>query len=163
MSNPSPNLSPNSSGSPITNLSSALYQTVVELPYRSLTTPRQRDLSADRQDKSPAETMPEADKKSLKNGGQFTGPISDEFYKLYTSPASVSSVLAEDPSLSPGDAWTKLYGHLPGKLSVSHAIHHAGRYAPSEDDLKKAAECGHWGPTQPSELFLKVSGIVTTA
>lgn len=155
-----PRSNPNSSGTPIVNVGSVLYQTAVELPYRSLTTPRQRDLSAgrDKSTKPSADTMLDsADKKKLKNGGQFTGPISDEFYKLYTSPQSVSSVLAEDPPLSPGEAWTKLYGHLPAKLSGARAIHHAGKYEHSEDDLKKAAECGHWGPTQPSELFLKVS------
>lgn len=97
--------------------------------------------------------------RSLKDGGQFCGPISDEFYKLFTSPESVSSLLARNPSISPGDAWHTLYRHHVGKkLSGPHSIHHAGKHTPSPDDLHKAAACGRWGPTQPSELFLTVSG-----
>lgn len=146
---------PNDSGKPVQNLGSAVYQTFVELPYRSLTTPRQKPLA---KDKSIAEEkMPGDSPQGLKEGGQFTGPISDEFYKLYTSPESVSSVLAHDPSISPGDAWKKLYGHHAGKPKGPHSIHHAGKHTPTDEEgLRKAAECGHWGPTQPSQLFLQM-------
>lgn len=96
--------------------------------------------------------------RSLKNGGQFVGPISDGFYKLFTSPETVSSLLARDPTISPGDAWHTLYrNHIGGKLSGPNSIHHAGKHTPTSEDLQKAASCGRWGPTQPSELFLTVS------
>lgn len=146
----------NSSGKPVQNLGSAVYQTFVELPYRAVTTPRHRKPPKDNE----IGKMADEGKHSLKNGGQFTGPISDHFYKLFTSPESVSSVLAENPSMSPGDAWHKLYSHHTGKPSGPHSIHQAGKHTPAGEELKKAAECGHWGPTQPSELFLKVSQAV---
>lgn len=143
----------NSSGKPVQNLGSAVYQIFVELPYSAVTTPRRRKPPKD----NGTDKMAEEGERSLKNGGQFTGPISDRFYKLFTSPESVSSVLAENPSMSPGEAWDKLYSHHVGKPSGPHSIHHAGKHTPTEEGLNKAAECGHWGPTQPSELFLKVS------
>lgn len=147
--------SPNASGKPVQNLGSAVYQTFVELPYRSLTTPRQRPLSNDKN--GAQHKMPEKSPTGLKDGGQFTGPISDDFLKLYTSPESVSSVLAKDTSISPGDAWKKLYGHHAGKPKGPHSIHHAGKHTPSDEEgLTRAAECGHWGPTQPSRLFLQM-------
>jgi hypothetical protein len=83
--------------------------------------------------------------------------ISDKVYKLCTSSESVSALLAQDPTLAPGDAWKQLYGgHLAGqKESESTARVH--RDTITQDDLKRALECGNWGPTQPSELFLRVS------
>lgn len=96
--------------------------------------------------------------RSLKDGAQFAGPISDDFYKLFNSEETVSALLARNPSVSPGDAWDTLYKHHVGKkLSGPHSIHHAGKRTPTEDDLQKAATCGRWGPTQPSKLFLTVS------
>lgn len=132
------------------NLGSAVYQTLVELPYRSITVPRQRD------SKKEDEKMTGQLDDDANDGCQFTSPISDKFYELFTSSESVSAVLANDPSMSPGDAWKKLYGHHVGKLSGPHSINHAGKHVPSENELKRAAECGHWGPTQPSPLFLTV-------
>lgn len=142
----SPTTSNNKSTSPVHNLGSATYQTFVELPYRAVTVPRQRD-----------NKMSEQTDRDVKDGCQFIGPIDDKFHALFTSPESVSTILAKDPSISPGDAWDKLYGHHIKKLSASpHSVDHAGKHPPSEDELKKTAECGHWGPTQPSQLFLTV-------
>ncbi|PSS00652.1 hypothetical protein BD289DRAFT_458445 [Coniella lustricola] len=73
-------------------------------------------------------------------------------FKLFISPESVSSELAQDPSLTPGEAWKKLYGHHNGQRSRQHL----DRYERENDHLERAAECGHWGPTQPSPLFLKI-------
>lgn len=136
------------------NLGSAAYQTLVELPYRSVTVPRQKNLyNKERQDEKMAGQFElESD-----DGCQFASPISDKFYHLFTSNNSVSSLLALDPTMSPGDAWHKLYGHHAGKLSSPHSIDHAGKHVPSPHELKRAADCGHWGPTQPSQLFLTVS------
>lgn len=84
------------------------------------------------------------------------GHISDRVVELCTSTSSVSALMAEDPSRTPGDAWDLLYGkwksekapdndHLKGSLDLDW-----------QDELERAARCGKWGPTQPSELFLKV-------
>ncbi|KAK2067230.1 hypothetical protein P8C59_000988 [Phyllachora maydis] len=65
--------------------------------------------------------------------------VSDRLAALCTSADSVSSLLAADPTLAPGEAWKRLYGD------------HAGRVALA---LEQAARCGKWGPTRPSDLFL---------
>jgi hypothetical protein len=82
--------------------------------------------------------------------------ISEKVYKLCTGKESVSSLLAKDPTLAPGDAWKQLFGgHNAGeKESQSTAEAHRDDVTP--DDLKRAYECGNWGPTKPSELFLRV-------
>lgn len=83
--------------------------------------------------------------------------ISDKVYKLCTSPETVSSLLAKDPTLAPGEAWKKLYGgHTVGEKEGNGAAR-ARRDQATLEDLKRAAECGKWGTTEPSELFLRVS------
>ena len=86
--------------------------------------------------------------------------ISDKAYKLCTSQESVSALLANDPNMAPADAWKKLYGgHLAGeKESKSVAKEHRDTITP--EDLQRAYECGHWGPTRPSDLFLRVSTVM---
>lgn len=85
--------------------------------------------------------------------------ISDKVYKLCKSKESVSALLAKDPTMAPGEAWKKLFGgHSAGeKESKSTAIAHHHKITP--EDLKRALECGNWGPTQPSELFLRVGAL----
>ncbi|POS78376.1 hypothetical protein DHEL01_v203230 [Diaporthe helianthi] len=87
---------------------------------------------------------------------EFTSPVSDELLKLLTSPDSVSTLLAQNPSLSPGEAWMNLYAHHIGKLGKRRPTDDSGKRLASEEALHKAAEAGHWGPTQPSELFLRI-------
>jgi len=89
--------------------------------------------------------------------------FSDQVYKLCTSDESVSSVLAADPKLAPGDAWKKLYGHHAGRPKSAHAADDAGKGAVSQEALDRAAKCGKWGPTQPSDLFLRVTWQPTAA
>lgn len=122
--------------------------------YRSITVPGQKHLNnKPRQD----EKMDGQLDHDCDDGCQFSSPISDKFYDLFTSNENVSSLLALDPTMNPGDAWHKLYGHHAGKPSGKHSVDHAGKHAPSLQELKRAADCGHWGPTQPSKLFLTVS------
>lgn len=82
--------------------------------------------------------------------------ISDKVYALCTSSESVSDLLAKDPTLAPEDAWKKLFGDnwAGEKESVSTAK--ANRDEITSEDLKRARECGKWGPTEPSDLFLRV-------
>lgn len=83
--------------------------------------------------------------------------ISERVYKLCTNPESVSALLAKDPTMAPGDAWKKLYGHhLPGE-HASKSKSEALRDEITPEDLKRTKECGNWGPTEPSETFLRVS------
>lgn len=138
----------------IGSVGDAAYQTFVEFPYRALTTPRLAELPAkDEKDMGKSHEKTERHVQDQK----FTSPISDQLLKLLTSPDSVSTLLAQDPSLTPGEAWKKLYGHHVGKLGDSPSIDEIGKHLASEEALHRAAEAGHWGPTQPSELFLRVS------
>jgi hypothetical protein len=66
-------------------------------------------------------------------------------------------MLAADPTMAPGDAWKKLYGHHASGENESTATAKAHRDNLTAEDLKRAFECGNWGPTKPSELFLRVS------
>ncbi|KAL2022871.1 hypothetical protein VTK56DRAFT_4402 [Thermocarpiscus australiensis] len=79
--------------------------------------------------------------------------ISDRIIRLCTSEQSVSSLLAEDPSLAPGDAWERLYG---AKTAAAEDSESTGSESPNPDELERAARCGKWGPTTPSELFLRI-------
>ena len=96
----------------------------------------------------------------------MTDRVSDQVIRLCTSSESVSSLVAEDPALAPGDAWERLYGAHALKAAVkseqrksaggeNHEAHPA-----NQPDLERAARCGKWGPTKPSELFLRVCTIL---
>jgi hypothetical protein len=129
-----------------------LFQLYVIFPYSALTIRRHSHLPPRRLTTGKTASQP----KLLSAEGSAATMISDKVYKVCTSPESVSSLLAKDPTLAPGEAWKKLYGqHAAGeKESKSTARAHRDEITP--EDLKRAAECGKWGPTQPSELFLRV-------
>jgi len=79
--------------------------------------------------------------------------IPQTVYDLCQSKETVSSLLAQDPTLTPAKAAKKLYGH--GETGLSDHKH--ARYTPaSAEDLQRAFECGNWGPTRPSDFFLQV-------
>lgn len=80
--------------------------------------------------------------------------ISDHVYKLCTTPESVSSLLAQDPKLSPGEAAKRLYH--PEGIRISEPGLPKSRTPASAEELQRAYECGKWGPTKPSELFLRI-------
>ncbi|KAG4025551.1 hypothetical protein MFRU_055g00240 [Monilinia fructicola] len=127
-------------------------QVFVIFPYSALTIQRQRELIP--KDKPSIKDTARLEKthSSRKPGAM----ISDKVYKLCTSKETVSSLLAKDPTMAPGDAWKQLYGgHAAGeKESKNEARRHRDTATP--EDLQRALECGNWGPTQPSELFLKM-------
>lgn len=120
-------------------------QFFVIFPYSALTIQRQRLLLA----KDYTEASVSSKKQKIM--------ISDKVYELCTGTESVSGLLAKDPTLAPQDAWKMLYKEDPigEKESVSTAK--ANRDEITPEDLKRARECGKWGPTEPSDLFLRVS------
>lgn len=127
-----------------------LFQLCVVFPYNALTIRRQSRLPLFPTD---AETRRQP---GLPSAQYNAAMISDKVYKLCTSPESVSSLLAKDPTLTPGEAWKKLYdGHAAWEKDSKDTAR-AHRDQIITEDLKRAAECGKWGPTQPSELFLRV-------
>ena len=79
--------------------------------------------------------------------------ITARVYRLCHANMTVTAELARDPSQVPSKVFHDLYeGHdseNPGsELKV---------VTDEEDALRRAAECGNWGVSQPSELFLKVN------
>ena len=123
-----------------------LIQIFIIFPYSAITIPQQRQLP---QPRKPITA-------TLEPRREATAMISDKVYKLCTSKESVSAHLAADPTLAPGDAWKKLYGGHAAGEKESKATAKAQRDDITPEDLKRALECGKWGPTQPSELFLRV-------
>ncbi|KPM46518.1 hypothetical protein AK830_g42 [Neonectria ditissima] len=78
--------------------------------------------------------------------------ISDSVYQLCQETESVSSLLAKKPTAALGDIVHELYGHRPKNLR--HSVDES-RTASSPEELEMAFQCGRWGPTRPSPLFLQ--------
>jgi hypothetical protein len=85
--------------------------------------------------------------------------VSQHVVDLCQATETVSSVLAKDPSQSPGDIIKKLYGHHEHGLhhNTSHQNHTPPPSPPNEtiNTVDKALQCGHWGSAVPSQLFLQ--------
>ena len=83
--------------------------------------------------------------------------IPPNVYDLCRSGKSVSSTvsaeLARNPSETPGKASKRLFGVDLEENMLGERIK-----APEEgsDDLQQALECGKWGKSRPSDLFLRV-------
>nr|GAT53340.1 predicted protein [Mycena chlorophos] len=79
--------------------------------------------------------------------------IPPHLYKFFKSDETVSSLIRKNPKMSPGEAWKKLYGHLPSKATAGPPEHKPL----TEEDVEQARKCGNWGTgAQPSDLFLKM-------
>ena len=80
--------------------------------------------------------------------------VSENVVKLCQAAEVVSSVLGKDPTAAPGDIVKQLYG---SKKDVHSQLDgHPPVLAPEQ--LEIVRQCGRWGPTQPSPLFLQVFG-----
>jgi len=82
--------------------------------------------------------------------------VSDRVYELCHEVRTVSSEMAKNPTAAPGNVYRSLYNHLEGDKSTEDERDHKKEI--SKPDLKRAEECGQWGPTRPSVLFLQVCG-----
>ena len=69
----------------------------------------------------------------------------------------MSGLLAKDPTLAPQDAWKQLYRESPIGEEESVSTAKANRDGITPEELQRARDCGKWGPTEPSDLFLRVS------
>ena len=79
--------------------------------------------------------------------------LPERVYQLCHSSKTVSSELARDPNQAPTKVFHKLYSNDHAKEDASEVEDGVDGH----DCLQKALECGNWGPTKPSNLFLKVS------
>ena len=80
--------------------------------------------------------------------------LSQKVIELCHQAQTVSSELARDPTLAPGDIARKLYGEDRG--DHDELLKHIHRPKASAEDLEQAYACGSWGNTRPSDLFLQV-------
>ncbi|OTA79958.1 hypothetical protein M434DRAFT_401971 [Hypoxylon sp. CO27-5] len=93
------------------------------------------------------------------NSDESPYKISERLYELCSSSKSVSSLLAEDPSLSPGEAWEKLFNQHDHNLTsygCKGDIRDIGKGPVNPKELHKARSCGKWGSQEPSDLFLRI-------
>jgi hypothetical protein len=81
--------------------------------------------------------------------------IPDHVYNICQSKITVSSELAKNPTQPPGEILRRLFPHS----TVSGRIddHLKPKPVSASEDLEKAYQCGDWGKTRPSDLFLKVT------
>ncbi|KAL7946719.1 hypothetical protein V8C42DRAFT_318628 [Trichoderma barbatum] len=78
--------------------------------------------------------------------------VSEHVLGLCRTPNTVSSLLAKSPTEGPGAIAKRLYGHYERDLRRSPDD---DRPLPSAQILDLALQCGRWGPTKPSPLFLQ--------
>lgn len=83
--------------------------------------------------------------------------ISKRLRALCQPSKTVSSALAEDPSLAPSEAWRKLFAHHECERHSKGEFREIGKDSLHPNDLERAKDCGRWGPQEPSDLFLRVS------
>lgn len=126
-------------------------QLFVIFPYNALTTPRHGPL------RSPKKISSKSARANDDTNRSNPKMVSDGLHKLCTNKESVSALLAEDPTIAPGDAWKRLYGsYVPTVKNAAVLDRDSKEHSVRAEDLQRIAECGNWGPSQPSELFLKV-------
>ncbi|KAI0600074.1 hypothetical protein F4775DRAFT_547947 [Biscogniauxia sp. FL1348] len=128
------------------NIFSSLYQVLVTFPINALTIPRQQKLPM-------PSAMPAADQHE-KEVNESPYKISERVYEWCKSPETVSSRLAADPSLTPGEIWKTLLGHV--NTSQGRNIRDIGKGDVTHEELRKARFCGKWGANEPSDLFLRM-------
>ncbi|KAI1640079.1 hypothetical protein F4809DRAFT_638000 [Biscogniauxia mediterranea] len=128
------------------NIFSSLYQVLVTFPISALTIPRQQKLLI-------PSAMPVTDQRD-KEANESPYKISERVYEWCNSSETVSSRLAANPSLAPGEIWQNLFGHV----NTSHGknIRDIGKGDVTHEELRKARFCGKWGASEPSDLFLRV-------
>ena len=83
-----------------------------------------------------------------------TTMLSDTVYELCHDEKTVTSELLQDPSQSPTKLFQKLYHDRKSKSHKSDSNESVDK---DDHELRKVLQCGNWGSTQPSDLFLKVN------
>lgn len=79
--------------------------------------------------------------------------ISDFVYDLCHERETVTSRLAADPTQAPGEIAKQLFGK-------KNSLPNSDSETKPEYNLDRAAQCGNWGGSRPSDLFLKVCHIL---
>ncbi|KAI0890297.1 IQ calmodulin-binding motif protein [Annulohypoxylon maeteangense] len=83
--------------------------------------------------------------------------ISEHIYELCCSSDSVSSILAQDPCSSPGEAWKKAFGHHGHTpKSPNGDIRDIGKGVIDLQEIERTRNCGKWGTQEPCDLFVRM-------
>ncbi|RFN54469.1 hypothetical protein FIE12Z_1257 [Fusarium flagelliforme] len=81
--------------------------------------------------------------------------VSQNVFNLCQATETVSSALAKDPSQSPGDIVKQLYRNNEHNKSTNQNTPPASPPNEAVSAVETAFQCGRWGPTVPSQLFLQ--------
>ena len=81
--------------------------------------------------------------------------IPPNIYELCRNGKSVSGELAQNLNEAASAARERLFGGRL-KTEVQKERSKSNATEKSENDLQQALDCGNWGETKPSELFLQV-------
>lgn len=148
-----------SSSSPTENtgyqkFGSTLYQAFVEFPVSAVTIQRQQQqyLNMKHNAKHNINT-PAADQEAA---GESDYVLDPALVRLCQETETVSSRLAGEPDVAPGNAWKELYSRSERSLRSSRDIRDIGKGYLKEGEVEKARESGKWGLNEPSDLFLRV-------
>jgi len=88
---------------------------------------------------------------TIKDQGEYGNR---KIFECCTAQDTVTSLYAKNPSKTPGELAVQLFGtHHVQHPAVK--IHSSERRHASTQDLEWARKCGHFGNTQPTELFLR--------
>ena len=85
--------------------------------------------------------------------------IPPNVYELCRNGKSVSGELAQNPNEAASAARERLFGGRL-KTEIQKERSKSNATEKSENDLQQALDCGNWGETKPSELFLQVRPIL---
>ncbi len=121
------------------------FQLFVVFPYSALTIDRQLPLQRN------GDESKEEGKKAM---------LSKQLVERSREPVSISSLLAEYPSLSPEEAYKKVFDNVLKDTTTNNfrrRISNICDYTATFEELARTARCGKWGDSKPSELFLKIS------
>ena len=82
--------------------------------------------------------------------------VSEQTVKLFCQ-GTVSSEYSKNPSEAPTEIAKKFYGHHQHQpASTQRNVSGVDRPLVTATDLEQARQCGRWGPSEPSEFFLRV-------
>ncbi|KAI4602944.1 hypothetical protein KJ359_008165 [Pestalotiopsis sp. 9143b] len=148
-------------------LGNVLYQTLVEFPQSAYSVQRVPDQQEASSSVSTAATtttppnteMPHAKGNSVSSsssGHPTKFNVGEPLAQFCQSTDSISSLLAADPNLTPGQAWKKLSSHYKHHGHESQDIRDIGKGDVTDEQLEMAYRCGKWGNTRPSKLFLRL-------
>ncbi|KAI0482241.1 hypothetical protein GGR56DRAFT_619132 [Xylariaceae sp. FL0804] len=149
----------------VQNLGSALYQAFITLPWNVLTTPRQHpdlphyhhhqpNMEGNNYNNNSSTDGHNRDDDAAESSSSYR--IGDRLYELCRrEEASVTALVAADGGKKPAaEAWKTLFGkpHHGGDRDIRDI----GRGRLSAEERLRAKSAGNWGPTEPSELFLRI-------